>query len=160
MPQDDSGTTATPRSPHPIVRLITSQPVRYLLVAGIAALFYLAVLALGLALGLHYLVAILIAQVVTIGCAFPAYRTFVFQSRGRVLTDFVRFLSVWVSGAIAGILVTPLLVELLGWHPLVAQVVAIVVVSVASFLGHRFFSFRDRARSRGRRPSDPEEAVE
>lgn len=146
MPRNDTGDPTEPRSPHPLIRLITSQPVRYLVVAGTAALFYLGVLALGLWLGLHYLIAILIAQVITIACAFPAYRTFVFQSRGRVLTDFVRFLSVWVSGAIAGIVVTPLLVELLGWHPLVAQVVAIVVVSVASFLGHRFFSFRDRTR--------------
>lgn len=143
---------------HRILSLLRTQPVRYLVVAGCAALFYLAVLALGLWLGLYYLVAILIAQVITIACAFPAYRTVVFQSHGRVIPDFIRFLSVWVSGAIAGIVVTPLLVELLGWHPLVAQVVAIVVVSVASFVGHRFFSFRDR--TRGRETPHAEEAAE
>ena len=37
-------------------------------------------------------------------------------------------------------------------HPLVAQVIAIVVISVASYLGHRFFSFRE--------PSQPIESAQ
>lgn len=126
-------------------RLLLLQPVRYLLVAGTTSLFYLGLVALGLWLGLYYLLAIVIAQVITIACAFPFYRSFVFESQGRVLSDFLRFLSVWVSGAIAGLVVTPFLVEVLHWHPFVSQVVAIVVVSVGSFAGHRWFSFRKRS---------------
>lgn len=117
---------------------------RYLFVAGCTAVGYLGVMAGGLALGWHYMVAILVAQVVAISAAFPAYRTWVFESRGKVLGDFVRFLSVWASGAIAGVVATPLLVELLHLHPLLAQVIGMVVVSVCSYLGHRFFSFRHR----------------
>lgn len=118
------------------------QLVRYVGSAGSVALFYLVVLAIGLALGWHYLLAILAAQVVTIAVAFPVYRTFVFRSHGKIVSDLVRFLSVWASGAIAGVLVTPLLVEVAHLDPLVAQVIAIAVVSVASFLSHRWFSFR------------------
>jgi len=127
-----------------LAALLRQQPIRYLLVAGTTALFYIGLVALGLWFGWYYLVAILVAQVITIFSAFPFYRSFVFESQGRLVTDFIRFLSVWVTGAIAGIVVTPLLVELLHWHPLVSQVVAIVVVSVGSFLGHRLFSFRSR----------------
>lgn len=115
---------------------------RYLLVAGLTALGYLGLLALGLWAGLHYFVAILIAQAVTIVCAFPFYRQFVFESGSGVWPDFVRFLTVWTAGAVSGVVVTPLLVELADWHPLLAQVVAIAVVSVGSFLAHRFFTFR------------------
>lgn len=119
--------------------------IRYLVVAGFTSLGYIGLVALGLrVMGWHYMLAILAAQVVTIGCAFPAYRSLVFESRGRVWTDFVRFLSVWASGAIAGIVGTPFLVEVFGMDPLVAQVLAIVVIAVASYLGHRFFSFRHR----------------
>ena len=81
--------------------------------------------------------------VVTIAAAFPAYRTIVFESRGRVWSDFVRFLGVWASGAFAGILLTPALVEIAGMPPLPAQIIAIAIVAVGSFLGHHFFSFRD-----------------
>jgi putative flippase GtrA len=126
---------------------LSRQGFRYLLVAGTTALFYLGLVAGGIAVGLNYLIAILCAQVITIFCAFPFYRRFVFESRGRVRVDFVRFIVVWSSGAIAGIVVTPLLVQGLKWQPLVAQVVAIAVVSVFSFLGHRYFSFRESRRT-------------
>jgi putative flippase GtrA len=93
------------------------------------------------------MIAILVAQIITIMAAFPVYRTLVFESRGSVRGDFVRFLSVWSSGAFAGVVATPLLVEVFGMHPLAAQVVAIVVIAVASYLGHRFFTFGTRRES-------------
>ena len=119
-----------------------AQAIRYLVVAGSMALFYLGVFAVGLQVGWFYLIAILVAQVITILIAFPLYRALVFRSHGGLRGDFVRFLSIWLTGAIAGVVVTPLLVELVHLHPLVAQVVAVAVVSVGSFLAHRFFSFR------------------
>lgn len=120
----------------------TNHQVRYLVVAGCTTLGYIALVWLGLQLHLHYMIAILAAQVVTISAAFPLYRSLVFQSTGKVAVDFVRFLSVWASGAIAGVVATPFLVEVFSWDPLVAQIISIVVIAVSSYLGHRFFSFR------------------
>lgn len=128
--------------------------IRYLLVAGTTSAGYLLLVSLGLLAGWHYMIAILAAQVVTIAAAFPAYRTLVFESQGTVKRDFVRFLSVWSSGAIAGVVATPFLVEVFGMKPLVAQVLAIVVIAVASYLGHRFFSFRTRVEPSGTQRSD------
>lgn len=130
--------------PSPLDRLVGLQQVRYLLVAGTTSLIYLGLVAGGLALGWHYMIAIAVAQAITIAGAFPAYRTLVFASRGSWRTDLVRFLSVWSSGMVAGFVATPLLVEIFGMAPLLAQVVAIVVVAVGSYLGHRYFSFRHR----------------
>lgn len=124
--------------------MLELEQVRYLLVAGTTSLVYLGILAALLTTPLHYFVAILLAQALIISAAFPAYRTLIFRSRGPWIPDLVRFLGVWSSGAVAGVVATPLLVELLGWHPLVAQVVAIVVVAVLSYLGHRFISFRHK----------------
>lgn len=129
----------------PLPRLLRTHQVRYVMVAGCVAVGYLGVLAGGLALGWHYMLAIVVAQAITILCAFPAYRNFVFESQQSVASDFVRFLSVWSTGAVAGFLATPLLVEIVGLEPLIAQIIAIVVVAVGSYLGHRFFSFRPRA---------------
>ena len=129
---------------HSVLALWRRHEVRYLVVAGTTSLGYLLLVASGLALGWHYMVAILCAQVITIACAFPAYRTLVFESRGGLGGDFVRFLSVWSSGAVAGVVATPFLGEVFAMHPLVAQVLAIALIAVASYLGHRFFSFRHR----------------
>lgn len=126
-------------------RLWARKEIRYLLVAGTTQVVYLGVFCLGLLAGWHYMIAIGVAQVVTITAAFPAYRTIVFESTGAVRTDFARFLSVWAGGAVAGIVLTPALVELMGLHPFLAQIIAIVVVAVGSFLGHRYFSFRHQA---------------
>ncbi|WP_380167456.1 GtrA family protein [Jannaschia sp. R86511] len=140
-----SGETVTRRGGPVVGRaraLLGTHQVRYLLVAGTTTLFYLGAVAAGLALDLPYMLAIALAHAVTIALAFPAYRTLVFRSSRRWQADFWRFLSVWSSGMVAGFVATPLLVELAGVDPFVAQVVAIVVVAVASYLGHRFFSFR------------------
>jgi putative flippase GtrA len=129
-----------------LTRLLGYHQVRYLVVAGGVALGYLGLLALGLALGWHYFVAILVAQVITIACAFPAYRSFVFGSRQTVARDFVRFLSVWSTGAVAGLVATPFLVEVFGMDPLSAQVLAILVIAVGSYAGHRWFSFSENTK--------------
>ena len=126
-----------------VERLWARKGIRYLVVAGCTQVVYLGTFSLGLLAGWHYMIAIAVAQVVTIAAAFPAYRTIVFESRGRVWSDFVRFLGVWASGAFAGILLTPALVEIAGMPPLPAQIIAIAIVAVGSFLGHHFFSFRD-----------------
>jgi putative flippase GtrA len=131
------------RLPGPAGALLRTEQGRYLVVAGTTALGYLGLVAAGLAAGLPYLLAIAAAQLVTIAVAFPAYRSLVFASRGRWGADLWRFLSVWSSGMLAGFVATPLLVEVVGLAPLLAQVLAIVVVSVGSYLGHRYVSFRD-----------------
>lgn len=117
---------------------------RYGMSAGSVAVLYLLVYWVALQLHLHYFVAILIAQVIAISVAFPLYRAFVFESTGPVRSDFLRFLGVWSGGAIAGVIATPILVELFGVDPFWAQLFAIVVISIASFLAHRVFTFRRR----------------
>jgi putative flippase GtrA len=123
------------------------QLLRYGFSAGGVAALYVLIYWLGLQLGLHYFLAILIAQIIAIAVAFPLYRAFVFASTGSLRSDFLRFLGVWMGGAIAGVVATPLLVEIFGVDPFWAQVAAILVISVASFLSHRFFTFRRRESS-------------
>jgi len=124
-----------------LARLWARQSLRYVVVAGTVALLYVGLMAAGVECGLHYMFAVLVAQGTTIMVAFPVYRVIVFRSGGDVRHDFARFLTVWSSGAIAGFVATPFLVEVLGMDPVGAQILAIVVVSVLSFLAHRYFSF-------------------
>lgn len=137
-----------------ITGLLRHYQVRYLLVAGSTSLGYILLMALlNKAAGLHYMWAIVIAQIITICTAFWFYRGFVFRSKGSVWGDFLRFLSIWMTGAIAGIIGTPFLVEVFGLDPVFAQVLAIIIVAVFSFLGHTFFSFRDRDTKLDKEPS-------
>ena len=132
------GETSSTRS----LRALIIQMLRYYAVAAVVAVGYLGTFALILATGLHYFLCILITQVITVAWAFPLYRRFVFHSHGPWGPDFLRFLSVWAGGAIAGFVLTPLLVEFVGVAPFWAQLVTLVVVSLSSFLLHRVFTFR------------------
>jgi putative flippase GtrA len=118
------------------------EEIRYLLVAGSTAACYLGILAALLATDLPYMIAILITQVIIFSVAFPVYRRLIFRSTGRWQSDLARFAGVWSGGFIAGILATPALVEFAGQPPLLAQVIAVAVVAVLSYLGHKFVSFR------------------
>lgn len=121
--------------------------IKYFVVAGGVMVLYLGLYSAGVLMGIHYFGSILIAQVVTIAVAFPLYRNVVFASTGRVLPDFVKFLSVWATGALAGIVATPVFVEVLGINPIVAQAAAVVIVGIGSYLAHKFFSFRRQEES-------------
>lgn len=118
-----------------------SQALRYLIVGGLTTGFYLALVATGLAVNLHYLASIAVAQVTTILVAFFAYRRWVFGASDSAMRDFARFLGVWSGGMIAGFALTPALVEILDWHPFVAQIIAIVVVTATNFIVHRYWTF-------------------
>lgn len=127
------------------------EEIRYLVVAGCTSLGYLGLVAALLGLVRWYMVAIVIAQVITIAVAFPVYRKLIFRSGRPWRTDLPRFVAVWTGGFSAGIVATPLLVELTPLRPLVAQVIAVGAVAVLSYGGHRFFSFRSH---RSRAPDD------
>ncbi len=118
--------------------------VRYLLVAGAAQGFYLLAMAIGVARGLHYGWAMAAAHVMTIALAFPAYRRWAFGSSNPWPSDLWRFVVVWFSGAALGLVGTPLLVELGGWHPVLAQGTVMLVAAVGSFLSHRHVTFGER----------------
>jgi putative flippase GtrA len=118
------------------------EQIRYLVVAGSTSACYLGILAVLLATGLPYMIAILIAQAIIIAVAFPVYRRLIFRSTGRWQHDLPRFVGVWSGGFIAGIVATPALVEFAGQPPLLAQVIAVAAVAVLSYLGHKFVSFR------------------
>ncbi|MBC7724970.1 MAG: GtrA family protein, partial [Burkholderiaceae bacterium] len=75
------------------------------------------------------------------------HRRFTFGVSGRtgIVLDFVRFESVYVVMLAINAAALPLLVEVVGWPSFLAQAAIVVVTTVVSFFGHKFFSFRRAA---------------
>lgn len=88
-----------------------------------------------------YLIALVIAQVFSVLCAFVLYRTIVFRVRGHVWTDLLRFASVYTASFLVNLALLPILVEVFDVNPLPAQVVIIFVTTIFSYVGHNYFSF-------------------
>ncbi len=147
--------------PASLARLLADPRVKYLIAGGTVAASYL-IIFVALSWGvpkLHYYLAFAIAQVIAISIAFPLYRRYVFASTGSIRGDLPRFISVWAASLCISAAGLPLLVELVGVHPVPAQVLLVVLVAGGSYLGHRFVSFPHRSSHSAGVTSPPTDAT-
>lgn len=130
-----------------VARLIADQRFRFLAVGGVNTVVGYVIYAILAEVFLAdvpfgYLIALVVSYAISITMAFVLYRRFVFVVKGNVLVDFVRFVGVYAVSIAANIVALPMLVELAGLNPLVAQAIVLVVTTIVSFVGHKYFSFR------------------
>jgi putative flippase GtrA len=98
-----------------------------------------------------YMAAAVLANVVAITVAFVGYKLFVFRTRGNWLREYLRCYLVYGATALLGLALLPVLVHVVGRFttadaaPYVAQAFVIPITVLASFTGHRRFSFRGGA---------------
>jgi putative flippase GtrA len=85
------------------------------------------------------------SHAISVTLAFVLHRRFVFRSRGHLWLDFVRFQSVYAITFSINLIALPILVSL-NAPRMVAQVGIVAILTVASYVAHRHFSFRRAAR--------------
>lgn len=139
--------TRVPRLPPVVSRLVADQKVRFLAVGGFNTVLGFATFS---ALTLWvlddvrfgYLLSLVLSYACGISVAFVLYRRFVFVVHGHVLRDLARFVTVYAVTVSVNAVVLPLLVEVAGVAPVLAQAVVVLITTLMSFVGHRSFSFR------------------
>lgn len=90
---------------------------------------------------LHYMVVLLLSQIVGLTNAYICYKLFVFKTKGNIVREYLRFYVVYGTTFVVNLMLIAFFVELLGINPVVSQgIIAIVVVTMAYF-GHSRFSF-------------------
>jgi putative flippase GtrA len=92
---------------------------------------------------LHYLVIVLLAWPIAVLNAYLGYRYLVFRSRGLVLRELPRFSLVYLLALIANLALLPVALWILPFNIFVAQALLVGAVVVGSYLGHKYYSFRD-----------------
>jgi putative flippase GtrA len=122
------------------------RPLRFLLAAAANTAFGLSFYPLLLWsvpwLHTHYMVALGIAQVVSVSFAFATYKLGVFRTKGRILSEFGAFVSFYLFNYVANWAALPLLVELGGIPPVIAQLGFTLVLMVGSWFWHHRVTFR------------------
>ena len=130
------------------------QALRYLLVGGFNTCF-----GYGLFVAFNYLfrslgvygseIASLLSNVIAITAAFLGYKWFVFHTRGNYLREWLRCKSVYGGSMLFSLVMLPPLTLLLRhWFARaqmasnLAAAILIVVTVIASYFGHKHFSFR------------------
>ena len=122
----------------------------YLAVGGWNTLFGIGLYALVYRLfggRVHYLLLAVPVNVAAITNAFLCYKLFVFRTKGRWLREYLRCYLVYGSGTLAGMGLLWLFAGVFGMSPVYANTLGTAIVVVASYFGHKYFSFA--------RPQDP-----
>ena len=130
------------------------QVLRYLLVGGFNTCF-----GYGLFVAFNYLfrrlgvygseIASLLSNVIAITAAFLGYKWFVFRTHGNYLREWLRCMSVYGSSMLFSlVMLPPLTLFLRRWFgptqmaSNLAAAILFVVTVIASYFGHKHFSFR------------------
>jgi putative flippase GtrA len=130
------------------LRTGAARPINFLVVGAWNTLFgYLCFTLLYAATrrwNLHYDLVLVPATILAILQSFTCYKLWVFRTRGNILVELPRFFMVYSGGFVFNLAALPLLVGSLGFHPVYAQAILVVLGAVLSFAGHSVFSFRTK----------------
>ena len=136
-------------------RVTADERVRFLVTGGFNTVFgFLVFVAVDLTIGramdragltfLASIVTVLLSHLIGSLVAFYLYRRHVFRVDGNLAVNFFRFQTVYLIPLLVNLVVLPALVHW-GMPRIPAQAGITVVMTVVSYVGHKFFSFR-RAR--------------
>ncbi len=118
---------------------------RFLIVGGINTMFgltlYPAMLYFSTTLHRHYMIALGIAQVVSLCFAFVMYKLTVFRTRSNIAREAGSFVSFYAVTYTINWLALPILVESLHIAPSIAQFGFGVLMTAASYLWHNRVTF-------------------
>jgi putative flippase GtrA len=92
---------------------------------------------------LPYLLVLVLAWPIVVMNAYIGYRYIVFRSKGRVLTELPRFSLVYLATLIANIVLLPIALRVMPFSIYVVEALFTMGIVVSSYLGHKYFSFRD-----------------
>ncbi|GAA1504065.1 hypothetical protein GCM10009827_016610 [Dactylosporangium maewongense] len=125
--------------------LYNDRRIRYLGVGGVSAVTYYVSFAAVYLLTRdhwHYLVPTIIANFICAVCTYPLQRHFVFQSKGPIISGFLKFYVVCLWALAFTMLGLPLLVEVFHIPVLISQAILIVVAPLINYQLSKLWAFR------------------
>lgn len=131
-------------------RMLDDERVRFVIVGGVnTVVAYVLFVVFEWVTGGAYLLSLAVAYLLATLLAFVLHRRYTFGVSGResVVVDFLRFEGVYVVMFTVNAALLFVFVTLAAWPSWIAQAVIVVITTVLSYVGHKFFSFRRRERS-------------
>lgn len=129
-----------------VKRLLGDEKFRFLLVGGFNTGFGFIIYAFFTfvfkKMEFGYMLALVISQILSLFVAFWLHKKVTFKKAGHLVKDFIRFTMVNALSYAINWLALPLLVHGLRWNPLVGQFSVLIVTTLISFVGHKYFSFK------------------
>jgi len=123
-----------------------SKPVKFILV-GLwnTAIGYITFIALELLFrrqGTHYLVALVLSQIMIIANAYFCYKFWVFKTSEVSWAEPSRFGLIYGLNFLANLFLLPIFVNIAKMTPIMGQGVVVVILASANYFAHNYFTFR------------------
>lgn len=125
-------------------KLFSYQQIRFLFVGGINTLIGYGSYALFLYLGLNYIIANTLATIIGILNSYLWNRKFTFKSKANVKKEILKFIAVYAVSYILGLIAITLFVKKIGMNEYIAGLLNLIVTTLISWFGHKYFSFKNR----------------
>jgi len=129
---------------HFMKKMLKRTEFRFLVVGGINTMVGYGAYTLFLSISLPYLLANTLATIIGVINSYLWNRFFTFKSKGRALTEIIRFSVVYLFSYCFSMLFLYLIVGSLGVNVYIAGALNIIVVTAISWFGHKNFSFKAR----------------
>lgn len=123
------------------------QKIRYLIIGGWNTVFgygVFAALYFWLEGSIHYLVILSISYVLSITNAYIGYKFFVFQTKGNIVREYLRFYVVYAAAFLVNLAILPLLVEIGDLNMYISQALVTMLTIIGSYILHKNFSFKGK----------------
>lgn len=91
--------------------------------------------------GIKYLEILVISQVFCVTLAFFTNKHIVFRTKGNNIKEYLKFLSFHFSYFLLNLAALPLLVEVIGIHPVIAQSTFAILVIISSYFWYSKVTF-------------------
>ena len=109
-----------------------------------AYLVFVALFYATLPIKLHYMLVLVLSQILGLTNAYVCYKLFVFKTTGNVRREYFRFYLVYGFSFLVNIALIYVFVEVFYFNPIISQGVIAGIVVAISYLGHNKFSFVPR----------------
>jgi len=90
---------------------------------------------------IHYLVLLIVSNILSITNAYVGYKLFVFKTKGNYLQEYLRFYVVYGTALVLNFVLLPVCVEIFKVSPPLAQAGLLGLNIIFSYLGHKNYSF-------------------
>ena len=122
--------------------LLNDQRIRFLIVGGINTAVGYGTFAVLVFCGLHYIAAHVVATVVGTACSYILNKYFTFKQYKKSFAEVCRFVLVYITSFISGIVILYVMVTLMSLNAYFAGMLNLVFTTLISWFGHKYFSFR------------------
>ena len=126
---------------------IKAQSIRYIITGIWNTVFGILVYALLIKLlgENHYILLAVVSNIISITNAYICYKLFVFKTKGNILKEYLKCYVVYGLSMLLGLLLLYVFVDIAGLNPVIANIISVLLLTIVSFVGHRYYSFKNKS---------------